>query len=40
MFHMTHLIDEASKNGMKVGVFPAHRKWIDIGQWNEFNKLI
>jgi NDP-sugar pyrophosphorylase family protein len=40
MFHMTDLIKKVSDAGMKVGVFPAHRKWVDIGQWNEYNKLI
>jgi dTDP-glucose pyrophosphorylase len=40
MFHMTDLISHASDAGMKIGVFPAHRKWVDIGQWNEYNKLI
>jgi dTDP-glucose pyrophosphorylase len=40
MFHMTDLIKKTSDAGMKIGVFPAHRKWVDIGQWNEYNKLI
>lgn len=40
MFHMTHLMEKVKDAGMKVGVFPAHRKWVDIGQWNEYNKLI
>jgi dTDP-glucose pyrophosphorylase len=40
MYHMTHLIDDAISNGLKVGVFPVHRKWVDIGQWNEYNKLL
>jgi dTDP-glucose pyrophosphorylase/CBS domain-containing protein len=40
LFHMTDLVKSASDAGMKVGVFPAHRKWVDIGQWNEYNKLI
>jgi NDP-sugar pyrophosphorylase family protein len=40
MFHMTDLIKSAYAEGMKIGVFPAHRKWVDIGQWNEYNKLI
>ncbi len=40
MFHMTHLMEKVKNVGMKVGVFPAHRKWVDIGQWNEYNKLI
>ena len=40
MFHMTDLIERAQIEGMKVGLFAAHRKWVDIGQWNEYNKLI
>lgn len=40
MFHMTHLMESVKEAGLKVGVFPAHRKWVDIGQWNEYNKLI
>jgi dTDP-glucose pyrophosphorylase len=40
LFHMTDLIRRAADAGMKVGIFPAHRKWVDIGQWNEYNKII
>ena len=40
MFHMTDLIQAAQSEGMRVGVFPAHRKWVDMGQWNEYNKLL
>ena len=40
MYHMTDLIQTASGAGMKIGVFPAHGKWVDIGQWNDYNKLI
>ena len=40
MFHMTDLIEKVQAENMKVGLFPAHRKWVDIGQWNEYNKLI
>jgi NDP-sugar pyrophosphorylase family protein len=39
LFHMTDLIRKTSEAGMKVGLFPASRKWVDIGQWNEYNKL-
>jgi dTDP-glucose pyrophosphorylase/CBS domain-containing protein len=39
LFHMTDLIKKAAEAGMKVGLFPASRKWVDIGQWNEYNKL-
>ncbi|MDR1917344.1 MAG: nucleotidyltransferase family protein [Synergistaceae bacterium] len=40
LFHMTDLIRRASCGGMKIGVFPAHRKWVDIGQWNDYSKLL
>ncbi len=40
MFHMTDLIERTQAEGLKIGLFPAHRKWVDIGQWNEYNKLI
>lgn len=40
MFHMTDLIRRAQEEGLRVGVFPAHRKWVDMGQWSEYNKLI
>ncbi|GHV56207.1 nucleotidyltransferase [Synergistales bacterium] len=40
MFHMTRLIDAAVARGMGVGVYPVHKKWIDIGQWDEYNKVL
>ena len=40
VFHMTDLIEAVRANGGNVGVFPAHRKWVDMGQWNEYNKLL
>jgi dTDP-glucose pyrophosphorylase/CBS domain-containing protein len=40
LFHMTDLIKRTHAGGMKIGVFPAHRKWVDIGQWNDYNKLV
>jgi dTDP-glucose pyrophosphorylase/CBS domain-containing protein len=40
MFHMNHLIDAAAARGMGVGVYPVHKKWIDIGQWDEYNKVL
>ena len=40
-YHITHLIDEAIKQGKKVGVFPVDDDdWIDIGQWAEYKKSI
>lgn len=40
MFHMNDLIESVQAAGMKVGLFAAHRKWVDIGQWNEYSKLL
>ncbi len=41
MFHITHLIDKVMKRGGRVGVFPvAENSWTDIGEWNEYLKLI
>jgi dTDP-glucose pyrophosphorylase len=40
-YHITHLIEDANKNGKKVGVFPIDDDdWIDIGQWAEYKKAI
>ena len=36
-YHITHLIEDAKKQGKKVGVFPIDDDaWIDIGQWAEY----
>ncbi|KAA6334399.1 D-glycero-alpha-D-manno-heptose 1-phosphate guanylyltransferase [termite gut metagenome] len=40
-YHITDLIDKIRKNGGHVGCFPISEKsWIDIGEWNEYLKLI
>jgi dTDP-glucose pyrophosphorylase len=40
-YHITHLIEEAKKQGKKVGIFPIDDDdWIDIGQWAEYQKAI
>lgn len=40
-FHITELIEKVKKRKGKVGVFPVSEKsWTDIGQWNEYNKII
>jgi len=40
-FHITHLIELAKDSGKKVGVYPIDDDaWIDVGQWNEYNKSI
>ena len=38
---MPDLIEKAKENGLKVGVFPLPEDcWYDVGQWDEFNKII
>ncbi|GHT67130.1 mannose-1-phosphate guanylyltransferase [Bacteroidia bacterium] len=40
-FHITHLIDKIRAKGGKVGCFPiSENSWTDIGEWNEYLKLI
>ena len=40
-FHITNLINELSKNGGKVGVYPVSEKsWVDVGQWEEYNNAL
>ena len=40
-YHITELIDDAKKQGKKIGVYPiAEEDWIDIGQWAEYKKAI
>ena len=39
--HITHLIEDAKKQGKKVGVFPIDDDaWIDVGQWGEYKKIL
>lgn len=37
---MPDLIKRIRTEGGKVGVFTVHRKWIDIGQWGEYKKVL
>ena len=37
---MPNLIDRVQASGKRVGVFPVHRKWIDIGQWGEYKQAL
>lgn len=37
---MPDLIERIRAEGGKVGVFPVHRKWIDIGQWGEYKQAL
>jgi NDP-sugar pyrophosphorylase family protein len=40
-FHITQLIDKVKARGGRVGCFPvSERSWTDIGDWNEYLKLI
>lgn len=40
-FHITNLIEKVKNRGGNVGVFPVSEKsWKDIGEWNEYLKLI
>ena len=40
-FDFTQLIRSAKKQNKKIGVFSSHQNsWLDVGQWNEFNKTI
>ena len=40
-FHITHLIEKAKNQGMKVGVFPIDDDaWIDVGQWAEYRQAV
>jgi len=40
-YHITNLIEDAQKQGKKVGVFPIDDdNWIDVGQWAEYKKVV
>lgn len=40
-YHITQLIEDAQKNGKKVGVYPIDDDaWVDVGQWNEYQKVV
>jgi len=40
-FHITHLIEKVNRRGGSIGVFPVSEKsWKDVGDWNEYLKLI
>jgi len=41
LYHITHLIEDAKKQGKKVGVFPVDDDaWIDVGQWADYLKCV
>ena len=37
---MTDLILLAKKEGFKIGVYPYHGQWFDIGQWEEYHQAL
>lgn len=37
---MPDLIQRIRADSGKIGVFPVHRKWIDIGQWGEYKNAL
>lgn len=40
-FHITSLMGKLRNEGRKVGIFPINEKsWIDIGDWEEYQKVI
>ncbi len=40
-FHITHLMTKLSEQGRRVGVYPiSQNDWMDMGDWNEYLKLI
>ena len=40
-YHITHLIEDAKKNGRKIGVFPVDESaWFDVGQWAEYRQTV
>jgi dTDP-glucose pyrophosphorylase len=40
-FHITDLMNKVKKRGGRVGCFPVSEKsWTDIGEWNEYLKII
>lgn len=38
--HMTDLIMSAKERGLRVGVYPHHGRWFDIGQWDEYRQTL
>ncbi len=41
VYHITQLISDVKKQGMKVGVYPVSEDaWIDVGQWVEYQKAV
>lgn len=40
-YHITHLMDKLKSEGRRVGVYPiSQNDWKDMGEWNEYLKMI
>jgi len=40
-FHITHLIEKVKNRNGRIGVFPiSENSWLDIGEWNEYLKMV
>lgn len=40
-FHITHLMEKLKQEGRRVGVYPiSQNDWIDMGDWDEYLKLV
>lgn len=37
---MPDLIARAKQNGLRVGVYPHHGRWFDVGQWEEYRRTL
>lgn len=41
LYHITNLIEDARKEGLRVGVYPiGEDAWVDVGQWSEYKKVL
>jgi len=38
--NMTDLFLRIKEKGGKVGVYPHHGKWFDVGQWEEYRQTV
>jgi dTDP-glucose pyrophosphorylase/CBS domain-containing protein len=38
--HMTEVIDLAREQDLKVGMYPYHGRWFDLGQWEEYRQTL
>lgn len=40
LIHMTDLLQRVKEHGGKVGVYPHHGNWFDIGQWEDYRNTL